>query len=73
MSLSDVLPWATSAVGVTILFLARRKPTRRVAWGLGIANQGVWITYALAAKAYGFIAGSLIYGGMYAWNLSKGD
>ena len=73
MSLSDILPWATSAVGVTILFLARRKGTRRLAWGIGIANQAVWISYAIAAKAYGFIAGSIVYGSMYLWNLLKGD
>ena len=73
MTLLELLPWATSAVGVTILFLARRRGTRRLAWGLGIANQGVWISYAIAAKAYGFIAGSLVYGAMYLWNFRKGD
>jgi hypothetical protein len=73
VTLHDLLPWVTSAVGILIIRLARRKSTRRVAWGIGIANQGVWISYALAAKAYGFIAGSVAYGVMYTWNLLKGD
>jgi len=70
---TEALPWITSAVGITIIYLAGRARTRRLAWALGILNQGAWVTYALSAKAYGFIIGSAVYGAMYLRNLLKGD
>lgn len=71
--MTDLLPWITSAVGITIIYLAGRARTRRAAWVLGILNQGAWVTYALSAKATGFILGSVVYGSMYLRNLLKGD
>ena len=67
------LPWVTSGVGITIIYLAGRQRTRRLAWCLGIANQAAWITYAVAANAPGFILGSVVYGIMYTRNLLRGD
>lgn len=69
----DLLPWATSAVGISIIWMAGRRRTRRLAWFLGLANQALWISYALATAQYGFIAGSAVYGAMYANNLRRGD
>ncbi len=73
MSLIDALPWVTTLLGASIMYLAARSRTRRIAWSLGLLNQVAWISYAVAAKAYGFIVGSLIYGAVYARNLCKGD
>jgi hypothetical protein len=72
VSLIDVLPWATTVMGASIMYLAGRSRTRQLAWALGILNQVVWISYAIAAHAYGFIAGSLLYGAVYARNLTRG-
>lgn len=68
-----VLPWLTTLMGASIMYLAGRQRTRRLAWALGILNQFVWISYAIAAEAHGFIAGSLIYGSVYLRNLLRGD
>lgn len=73
MSLVDALPWATTAMGASIMYLAARQRTRRIAWALGLLNQVAWISYAIAAEAHGFIVGSLIYGTVYARNFFKGD
>lgn len=68
-----LIPWATTVMGATIIWLAGRGPkARRVAWWCGLANQALWISFALVTGAYGFIAGSLIYGGVYARHLQKG-
>jgi hypothetical protein len=64
-----LLPWATTAMGASVMYLAGRKRTRRAAWTLGIVNQGFWVSYALIAHAYGFIVGSAIYASVYASNL----
>jgi len=70
---STMLPWVTTATGASIMFLAGRARTRRAAWILGIVNQVPWITYAIVAGAWGFIPGSLLYGTVYARNLTRGD
>jgi hypothetical protein len=73
MTWRTLLPWATTVVGASIMYLAGKQRTRRLAWVVGILNQVLWISYAIAAHAYGFIAGSLIYGGVYTRNLLRGD
>lgn len=73
MSLEATLPWITSFVGMSVMWLAGKGHTRRWAWILGILNQAAWISYAVAAHAYGFIAGSLVYAAVYTRNLLKGD
>jgi hypothetical protein len=73
MSWQTLLPWLTTAIGATVMYLAGRRSTRRWAWTLGILNQVAWISYAIAAHAYGFIGGSLIYATVYSRNLLRGE
>lgn len=73
MSWRTLLPWATTVTGVTVMWLAGRARTRKAAWILGIMNQIVWVTYAIAAHAYGFIGGSVLYASVYSRNLVRGD
>jgi hypothetical protein len=53
------------------MYLAGRSRTRQLAWALGILNQVLWCSYAVAAHAYGFIGGSLLYGAVYFRNLMQ--
>jgi len=68
-----VLPWATTFMGATIMYLAGKRHTRRLAWALGVLNQGLWITFAIATHTWGFIAGSLIYGSVYLRNFMRSE
>ena len=68
-----MIPWATTVVGASVMWLAGRRRTRRVAWLLGLANQGLWITFAVATGTWGFVGGSLIYGSVYLGNLIRGE
>lgn len=54
---------------MAIFWLAGNK--RWEAWALGLANQGLWIAYAVATQQYGFILGAAMYGTVYARNLRK--
>lgn len=58
--------WLLTAVGVTGLYFAGRR--RALGWAIGIAAQGLWITYALATRQYGFLASALAYGWVYVKN-----
>lgn len=70
----ELLPWVTTATGATILYLAGRSPrTRRWAWVLGVLNQIPWVAYAVIAKSYGFIPGSLMYGAVYIRHIVRGE
>jgi hypothetical protein len=71
----DALPWVTTVTGAVVMYLAGRSPrSRRAAWYLGVANQIPWIAYAVIAKSWGFVPGSLLYGTVYVRNiLRKGD
>lgn len=55
-----------TAVGAVGLLLAGRM--RRTGWLVGLAAQGLWITYALSTQQYGFLISAFIYGFVYARN-----
>lgn len=73
MSWRTVLPWVTTVSGAAVMYLAAHKATRKAAWIIGLLNQIPWLSYAIAAKAWGFIPGSLLYGSVYFRNLLRGD
>jgi nicotinamide riboside transporter PnuC len=40
-------------------------------WGLGLAAQPIWATYAIVTKGYGLLLTCLMYGTFYSRNLIK--
>ncbi len=58
--------YVLTAVGAAGLLLAGRM--QRIGWLIGLAAQGLWISYALATEQYGFVISALIYGSVYARN-----
>jgi hypothetical protein len=58
--------WALTLIGVTGFFLAGRKVWW--AWYVNIANQALWLTYALVTQQWGFLAGIPIYLGVFIPN-----
>lgn len=73
MTLRSALPWVTTVTGATVMYLAAHARTRRAAWILGVTNQLPWIVYAVIAKSWGFIPGSLLYGTVYIRNILRGE
>jgi hypothetical protein len=58
--------WLLTAVGVTGLWFAGRK--NKVGWGIGIAAQVLWFTYAVVTAQWGFIVSCVAYGWVYCRN-----
>lgn len=48
-----VLPWATSAGTLAAMWLLGQK--RSVGWIVGLANQVLWITFAVMFEAWGLL------------------
>lgn len=61
--------WLLTVVGVTGFILAGRKVWW--CWYVNIACQGLWITYAIVTKQWGFIVASLVYTVVFAQNALK--
>jgi hypothetical protein len=40
----------------------------RAGWAVAIANEALWIAYAVDTRQYGFIAGALLYMVVFARN-----
>ena len=51
--------WALTLIGVSGFWLAGRKVWW--AWYVNIANQALWVAYALASRQWGFLLGVPIY------------
>jgi len=58
--------WVLGALGVTGLLIAGN----RVWWGwlINLANEILWIVYAIRTKQYGFILMAIAYALVYARN-----
>lgn len=58
--------WVLGFLGVTGLLIAGN----RVWWGwlINLANEILWIIYAIVTKQYGFILMAIAYGLVYARN-----
>jgi hypothetical protein len=51
--------WALTVIGLAGFFLAGKKIWW--AWYVNIANQGVWLAYALVTEQWGFLVGVVAY------------
>lgn len=58
-----------AAMGCTGLYLAGRGSW--YGWGIGLAVQPVWATYAIVTKGYGLLLTCLMYGTVNARNLIR--
>ena len=47
------LPWLLSALTIWSAWLAGQK--RPAAWGVGLANQGLWLVWIAASEAWGLV------------------
>lgn len=58
--------WVLGALGVTGLLIAGN----RVWWGwlINLANEVLWVVYAIVTEQYGFILMAIAYGLVYARN-----
>lgn len=57
--MSAAWSWALTAVGVTGFILAGRKVWW--AWYVNLARQGLWITYAVSTRQWGFLVAAGLY------------
>lgn len=51
--------WLLTAVGLVGFFLAGRRVWW--CWYINLACQGLWFTYAIVTKQYGFVASAIVY------------
>lgn len=65
--MSQIWSWVMAGTSIYCLWLTGRQP--RASWWLTIASQTLWITYAILAKQWGFIASSCCFVAISIWNL----
>lgn len=58
-----------AAMGCAGLLLAGKG--KWYGWGIGLAVQPVWATYAIVTKGYGLLLTCLMYGTVYSRNLLR--
>lgn len=51
--------WILTLVGVTGFWLAGKKVWW--CWYVNIANQALWVTYAVVTRQWGFLLGAVVY------------
>lgn len=51
--MKQLLPWATSAFTLLAMWLIGQK--RSVGWVVGLANQVLWVSFAVAFQAWGLL------------------
>ncbi len=61
--------WILTAVGLTGIILAGRRIWW--CWYINLACQGLWFTYALVTKQYGFVVSSIVYTIVFSNNAYK--
>jgi len=61
-----VWSWVLVTLGATGMWMAGRR--MRAGWAVAIANEALWIAYAVDTRQYGFIAGALLYMVVFARN-----
>jgi hypothetical protein len=69
---SDWWSWALTLIGVSGFYLAGRKVWW--CWYINIANQGLWVAYALVSQQWGFLLGVPIYLAVFipnAWRWTR--
>jgi hypothetical protein len=55
--------WILAALGVTGIFFVGKKTI--FGWFILLANECLWITYAIVTQQYGFIAAAIAYSIVY--------
>jgi hypothetical protein len=61
--------WILGILGVTGLLIAGRR--RWWGWTINLANEVLWVIYAIRTAQYGFILMAAGYGSVYAYNAYK--
>lgn len=59
----ELWSWILAAIGVTGIFFVGKKTVW--GWLILLANECIWIAYAINTKQYGFIISALAYAGVY--------
>jgi len=59
----ELWSWILAAIGVTGIFFVGKKTVW--GWLILLANECIWIAYAVSTKQYGFIISALAYGAVY--------
>jgi hypothetical protein len=52
-------PWVLSAVSVTGVHVAVRRP--RVGWSVSLAGEGLWLVYTVQTRQWGFLLAVGVY------------
>ena len=58
--------WVLTGTGVVSIALAGRRPV--LGWGIGLASQGLWVTYSIQSHQYGFLASAGLFTVVYGRN-----
>lgn len=61
--------WLLMSIGLVGLFLVGSNYWQ--GWAINLANQGLWFTYSVYTRQWGFLVACFVYAGMYARNLLK--
>jgi len=61
-----VWSWLLVTLGAAGMWLAGRR--NRAGWAVAIANETLWIVYAVQTAQWGFIAGALLYIAVFTRN-----
>jgi hypothetical protein len=59
----ELWSWVLAAIGVTGIFFVGKKTVW--GWLILLANECIWIAYAVNTKQYGFIISALAYAAVY--------
>lgn len=68
--MNDVAPWVLSLFGLSCFYFVQNGQ-KVFGWGIGMFNQLLWATYAIATKQWGFLVMVPFYFGMYARGVLK--
>ena len=67
MTFVDVAPWVTSAGALAQVATVRKHP--RLGFAIGLGVQPVWVAFAIATGAIGFLLATAGFVAVNGWNL----
>lgn len=67
--MSQAWSWGLAAVSVLGLWTTGSK--RRYGWLISLGSEGLWLTYALVTRQYGFVAMSVVFAAVHVRNWLK--
>ena len=65
----QVWGWALSLVGVAGFWLAGRRVWW--AWHVNLANQALWLAFAVTTRQWGFLVGVAVYTAVFTGNARR--